>query len=290
VAVNDEGRLVPVADTSLNVVERGGAEAYPILILHGGPGEDHHEFGDYLDPLADRGYRLLFVDQRAQGASEACPPETWTLPKMAEDVVMLGRALELGRYAVLGHSFGAFVALQNAVDFPGMAAQTIVSGGVPSARWLAGVEKHLAAFEPIGLRERVAASWERETQIQTPEDFALILHDQMPFHFADPLDPRIDEYESRSAGVRYSPEVLRTLAAQDYGNIDLEDRLEEIRHPVLILTGRHDRVCSVEAAEAMARGIPDAELVVFERSGHMTFVEESAEYLDAVDGWLARKR
>jgi proline-specific peptidase len=288
--VHDEGRLVPVADTSLNVVERGSADAYPILILHGGPGEDHHEFGDYLDPLAKRGYRLLLVDQRAQGASIPCPPHTWTIPKMAEDVVMLGRALDLGRYAVLGHSFGAFVALQNAVDFPGMAAQTIVSGGVPSARWLSVVEKNLAAFDPVELRERVAASWERETEIRRPEEFAEVLHDQLPFHFADPLDPRIEEYERRSAGVLFSPDVLRTLVAQDYGNIDLEGRLDEIRHPVLVLTGRHDRACSVEAAQAMARGIPDAELVVFERSGHMTFVEESAEYLEAVDEWLKRKR
>ena len=32
---------------------------------------------------------------------------------------MLARALRLDRYAVLGHSYGAFVALQNAVDYPG---------------------------------------------------------------------------------------------------------------------------------------------------------------------------
>ena len=36
---------------------------------------------------------------------------------------MLARALRLERYAVLGHSYGAFVALQNAVDFPGQAAR-----------------------------------------------------------------------------------------------------------------------------------------------------------------------
>jgi pimeloyl-ACP methyl ester carboxylesterase len=35
-------------------------------------------------------------------------------------VVERGRALELDRYAVLGHSYGAFVALQNALDYPGM--------------------------------------------------------------------------------------------------------------------------------------------------------------------------
>jgi proline iminopeptidase len=55
---------------------------------------------------------------------------------------------------------------------------------------------------------------------------------------------------------------------------------------VLVLAGRYDRVCSVRAAEDMAVGIPDARLVVFERSGHMTFVEENEAYLDAVDAFL----
>jgi proline-specific peptidase len=282
------GRLVSVGDTRLNVVERG--EGYPILILHGGPGEDHHEFGDYLDPLVERGYRLLFVDQRAQGGSDRCSPETWTLPKMSEDVVSLGRALGLGRYAVLGHSYGAFVALQNAVDFPGMAAQTIVSGGVPAARYLVVVERNLAAFEPVHLRERVAASWERESSITTREEFDQLIHEQLPFHFADPLDPRIAEYERRIAGTVRSPDVLRAMAPDDYGAIDVEDRLGEIPQPVLVLAGRHDRACSVEAAEAIARGILDAELVVFENSAHMTFVEETERYLDVVDDFLTRRR
>jgi proline-specific peptidase len=282
--------LVPVADTRLFVVEVGDEDAYPILILHGGPGEDHHEFGDYLHPLADRGFRLLFVDQRAQGASDRPPEHTWTIEKMAEDVVMLGRNLELGRYAVLGHSYGAFVALQNAVDFPGMAAQTIISGGVPSARYLSVVEKNLAAFEPVELREQVAASWEREPTIRTREEFAQLMVDQMPFHFADALDPRIEEYHQRSAGAIHAPDVLRVMSANDYGGLELEDRLGEIPQPVLVMAGRHDRACSVEAAEAMAKGIPNAELVVFERSGHMTFVEETGGYLDAVTDFLNRYR
>src|SRR5207247_1121810 len=125
------GRLVDIGDTRLFVVEVGDPGAYPIVVLHGGPGDDHHEFGDYLDPLADRGYRLLLVDQRAQGRSEKAPRETWTLGNMAGDVTSLARALGLDRYATLGHSFGALVVLQHAVDQPGAAAQTIVSSGVP---------------------------------------------------------------------------------------------------------------------------------------------------------------
>jgi proline-specific peptidase len=285
-----EGRLVDVVGAQLFVVEVGDQAGYPLVVLHGGPGIDHHEFGDYLDPLASRGYRLILVDQRASGRSPTCDPATWTLETMAEDVVSLGRSMDLGRYAVLGHSYGAFVALQNAVDFPGMAAQTIVSGGVPSAHYMGAVERNLAAFEPAELREQVTASWERESHIRSAEDFALIMHDQWPFHFADPLDPRIEDYERRTSGVVYSPDVLRTFAANDYGAIDVGGRLVDIPQPVLVLAGRYDRTCTVEAAEAIASGAPDAEMVVFEESGHMMFVEEPQAFLDVVDGFLSRRR
>src|SRR5437899_3729282 len=108
-APSTTGRLVDIGDTRLHVVERGAG--YPVILLHGGPGLDHHEFADYLDPLTDE-HRLLLVDQRAQGRSAPADPATWTLGQMAADVVSLARALELPSYAVLGHSFGAFVALQ----------------------------------------------------------------------------------------------------------------------------------------------------------------------------------
>ena len=52
------GRLVPIGDTRLSVEERGRGLA--LFVLHGGPGLDHHMFGDYLDPLSDR-FRLIFV-------------------------------------------------------------------------------------------------------------------------------------------------------------------------------------------------------------------------------------
>src|SRR5438309_1476508 len=133
--VRSEGRLVDIGDTRLNVVQVGEDEGYPVLLFHGGPGDDHHEFADYLDPLAGRGYRLILVDQRAQGRSEMCAEETWTLQQMAKDVSSLAASLGLDRYATLGHSYGAFVVLQHAVDHPGAAAQTIVSGGIPSARF-----------------------------------------------------------------------------------------------------------------------------------------------------------
>jgi proline iminopeptidase len=275
---------VAVDDTRLHVVERGEGEL-GLLVLHGGPGLDHTMFGTWLDPLEDE-CRLFLVDQRSQGRSDRTSEE-WSIAQMARDVQALAESLGLERYVVLGHSFGAFVALQHAVDFPGVPAGTIVSSGVPDLGYLSDhVEQSLAAFEPAELREQVTTSWARETEARTQEDVATIIRDQFPFHFADPRDPRIEELLAEMDGAVYSPEVLSHFAESEYGGIEVEDQLRDVTHPVLVLAGRHDRACSVEGAQAIAAGVPDARLVVFENSGHMTFVEENEAYLSAVREFL----
>jgi pimeloyl-ACP methyl ester carboxylesterase len=57
---------------------------------------------------------------------------------------------------------------------------------------------------------------------------------------------------------------------------------------VLVLAGRHDRTCSVEAALSIAEGVRRGELVVFESSAHMPFVEENEAYIRAVRDFLGR--
>jgi proline iminopeptidase len=286
------GRLVEVGDTKLFVEERGEPSAFPLLVFHGGPGLDHTEFGDYLDPLTEGGrYRLVLADERASGRSDrTAPRETWTLARMAQDVSDLAASLRVADgYATLGHSYGAFVVLQHAVGHPGEPRGTVVSAGIAAARWLADVDRQLAAFEPAALREQVSSSWARETEVQTEEEAGVLLDDQMPFHFRDPQGAALREYLRRTAGLaRYAPDVIRHFAAQEYGGIDLEDRLGEVTHPVLVLAGRHDRICPAAAAQDMAARLPNAELVVFEDSAHMMFAEEQDRYLATVRQFLDR--
>jgi proline iminopeptidase len=281
------GRLVQAGDTRLFVLERGDGPL-PLFVLHGGPGCDHTMFGHHLDGLGAL-CRLLFVDQRSQGRSDPAPPDTWTLEEMAADVERLARALELEHYAVLGHSFGAFVALQHAVDFAGRPAASIISAGVPAASYLESVQQNLEAFEPADLREQVTNSWARESEARTQQDCLSLLSDQLPFHFRDPRDPRIDTMRAGLGEGVYAPDVLRAAATAEYGAIDVQDRLGSVSHPVMVLAGRHDRTCSLTAAQAIADGVPDAELVVFEDSAHMTFIEEEGKYVAAVGDFITRR-
>ena len=57
-----------------------------------------------------------------------------------------------------------------------------------------------------------------------------------------------------------------------------------------MLAGRGDRTCVIEGAEAMAQGLPNSELIIFENSGHMTYVEENEKYLKVVRDFLNKHK
>jgi proline iminopeptidase len=280
-----EGRYVDIGDTRLWVLELG--HGHPILLLHGGPGLDHTQFRPWTDPLADR-FRVIYVDQRSQGRSDRADEPTWTLQQMSDDVSALAKAMDLDSFAVLGQSYGSFVALQHAVDH-GTASHYVLLGCVPSSRWLDRIDRNLAAFEPEDLRERIIASWDMETEVQTADEFRQLLRDQLPFHFADPQGEACREFtEAMGRHARLTPDVLRAFANHDYGAIEVEDRLGQVRPPVLVIASEYDRVCVPEAGWAVAEAVPNGECVLVKDAGHMAFVEKPRVVLRAIGEFFDR--
>ena len=95
-------RLVELDDgVSLNIAEVGSG--HPLILLHGGPGLDHHELHPWMDPLAGAGFRMIYVDMRGQGRSERVDPQSLTIQVFAQDVDRLARALELEPLSLLCH-------------------------------------------------------------------------------------------------------------------------------------------------------------------------------------------
>ncbi len=68
-------------------------------------------------------------------------------------------------------------------------------------------------------------------------------------------------------------------------SVEYGDRLGAIRVPTLITVGDHDE-CDPSLSREMHEKIPGSRLVVLPRSGHMTFVDQPALFLKAVDDFL----
>ena len=143
-------------------------------------------------------------------------------------------------------------------------------------------------FEPESLRSQVTESWAKEPHAKTSDDVAELLFEQIPFHFKDPLDPRIVQFEAETRDAVYSAEVLAYVAEQGYGGFEVEERLHHIPVPTLVLCGRYDRACALNACEKIAGKIPNSELVVFEQSAHMFFVEEPQKFIQVMRKFLGK--
>ena len=252
-------------------------DGLPLIVLHGGPGLDHRGFRPYLDPLGDE-FRVLYVDERGQGSSERVDPETLSLDVFARDVDLLAEALGLGRFALLGHSFGAIITTKHALEIGTAAAYVISGGGDSTAALGADVETSLEAMGEAGVP--IKASWEQEKTVATEDELRELMRVQMPFHFAGDPPPGFGE---DTIG---TPDVLRHFANIGYGDFDYVPDLRRIVKPTLVIVGEHDRVTTARAARVLHEGIAGSRLVVLPGVGHMSFVETPEPYIEAVTTFL----
>jgi proline iminopeptidase len=262
---------------NLNVEQVGSG--FPLIVLHGGPGLDHSMFRPYLDALGDE-YRVLYVDERGQGRSQRVDPATLSLEVFARDVDLLAETLDLDRFALLGHSFGAIIAAFHATELGTAAAYVISAGGDSSDVLDADVQASLDALGKDGTR--IADSWEAEKTVESDAQLKQLIRDQLPFHFHGPPPPGYLE------DTVASPEVLRYFANIGYGAFDYRPKLKDVDKPTLVIVGEHDRTTTPRAARVLHEGIKGSELHVVRDAGHMSFVEQPDDYLTVVRDFLAR--
>jgi proline iminopeptidase len=262
---------------NLNVEEVGSG--FPLIVLHGGPGLDHSMFRPYLDALGDE-YRVLYVDERGQGRSQRVDPATLSLEVFARDVDLLAETLDLDRFALLGHSFGAIIAAFHATELGTATAYVISAGGDSSDALDADVQASLDALGGGG--KAIADSWEAEKTVETDAQLKQLIRDQLPFHFHGQPPPGYLE------DTVASPEVLRYFANIGYGAFDYRPKLQDVDKPTLVIVGEHDRTTTPRAARVLHEGIKGSELHVVRDAGHMSFVEQPDDYLTVVRDFLAR--
>lgn len=90
----------------------------PSLVLIGGLGVDVSECTQLIDALAAH-YRVLAFDNRGAGRTDK-PDEPYTVSQMATDTAGLMRAIGIERAHVVGLSLGGRIALDLALDEPGL--------------------------------------------------------------------------------------------------------------------------------------------------------------------------
>lgn len=256
------GERVEIDGAALHVVRTGPRDGPPLLVLHGASG-NLHEPKLALDGRFD-GFRVHWLDRPGLGWSER-PDGAWGPGPEARLIAAYLEAEAGGRPAVvIGHSYGAAIALRLALDHPERVAGLVLLA--PAARAWVGE----AAWYNKATRWPVLGTLITRAVVPTIGRSRLddgarsaFAPEPMPEGYVEasflPLILRASNWKANAADMA---QVNPNLAAQ-------ETRYHEIEAPTAILAGPGDTVVRTDRhAVPVAQTLPNAELELIEGAGH----------------------
>jgi pimeloyl-ACP methyl ester carboxylesterase len=186
--------LITIGGLRLHLRDWGGPDVPPaILLVHGLA--SNARIWDLLAPLLAPNFRLVAIDQRGHGLSDK-PDDGYDLATIADDLASAIVALGWLRPLVVGHSWGANVALQLAADHPELPAGIVLlDGGTNELASAMPLEETLERLAPPRLAgtpraeflERLRSRWTSEVLSQGVEEaimgnFAIDAEDRIAPH------------------------------------------------------------------------------------------------------------
>jgi 3-oxoadipate enol-lactonase len=252
---------------ALRVVDEG--RGTPLLLVHGFP-LDGALWDAQREALADH-CRVIVPDLQGCGFSDLAR-DVCTMESHARDLAAVLDHLGEDSAVVAGLSMGGYVALSFARLFP----QRLLGLGLINTRAVADTADARAN------RERMARRALAEGAAAIAEEMLPKLLGPEARSDAETVALVLAVMErQRPAGVAAQ---LRGMAERP----DSRELLPDILVPSLVLTGEADNIAPVSEAREMAAALPDAELVVVPRAGHLTPLEAPDAVCAALRRLLAR--
>lgn len=247
----------------------------PCLAMHGGLGIDH-SYLQGLNQLSDV-FDFIYYDHRYNGRSGRPPLESLSHAQFADDAEGLRQHLALGKVAVLGHSYGGFIALEYALRYPHAVSHLVLLDTAPAFNYQEEIMNNvLAKGATPAMLEALNASCGNAEAVKSQLKLILPLY----FYRYRP------EYEAILDEIIFS--ALDEKQAEMLSTYNTVPRLHEISCPTLVLVGRDDFICPPSQAQIMHEHISQSRLAVFEHSGHFPWIEEPELFDQAVRAWLAQ--
>ena len=234
-----------VGDGWISFVDEG--QGPPLLLLPGLGGLS--SFWSQSWPAFSTQFRLISIDQRGCGGSSRCLID-YSIAQMAADVLAVLDDLGVHTADIVGHSTGGVVAMWLAAYHPQRVGRLVAS-----STW-AGPDPYMS--ECFRMRERILDSLGIDGYRQFV-DLMLYPPSWYSAHRSK-IDPRNGTTEVDMAILR------RRMGA--IMNFDLRPRLADIRHEMLVVCPRDDRVTPLFLSEEIAAAAPRAHLCVLETGGH----------------------
>lgn len=270
--------------------------APPVIIIHGGPGGTHVNFGGLLS-LADQRPVILY-DQLDSGMSDRPEnPANWRPERFVAELEAIRRTLGVQRWHVIGHSWGSALALEYAAAYPQHTASAVLSGTfLSTSHWITGTNLLIR-----DLPDDIATAI-RACEGATPPGPAVCEPATRAFYEAyngrpdRPIpSPEARAYIARYGGKGFNSTVYNAMwgptefrASGSLAGYDASGLLAHVDGSrVLFVVGQYDEA-RIDTVQDFAALTPGAELAVVPGGSH-AFISERPEIAEAIyRDWMNR--
>jgi proline iminopeptidase len=254
----------------------------PVVLLHGGPG-----LWDYLAPVARMLEPLTTVhrfDQRGCGGSDGSPE--LTIARYVADIEALRRHWAHDGWVVVGHSFGATLALAYAVAHPGRTLGMVYLSGVGVGDWRSAYHTERMLRMTAHQRRRLAELEGRSDR--SPAEEAEFRALSWFTDFADPEEGWPWALADARVGLPINVAANRSLMAESdrWSDTDLLAHARQLTMPCWFIHGEKDPRPSRTVAD-LARAIPASHMHVIAGAGHQPWRERPRDLQRLLRGLIS---
>jgi len=228
-----------------------------------------------LQRLAEKN-RLIRYDGRGNGLSDRDVPEI-SFNSFVRDLEAVTDAIKTNRFAILGISQGAAIAITYAVRYPERVTKLILYGGYGQGRNMRGSTEE--ADKARVFLSMMQHGWGDEHSAFMRAFSSMFIPGGSPEQikwFADLQ--RITTTAANAARIRTTCDA-----------IDVVELLPKVRVPTLVLHSRYDNVQPLEQGRLLATSIPNARFVTLESDNHVLLAGEPAwdKFIAEIEAFLA---
>jgi pimeloyl-ACP methyl ester carboxylesterase len=236
------GRFLDLDGVRLHYIERGMGEAVVLLHGNGSMIQDFESSG--LIDLAAQNYRVIVFDRPGFGHSDRPRDIAWTPDAQAELIKDALASLRIANAIVLGHSWGASVAVALGLKFPGLVRGLVLASGYYYPTVRADVVASAAPSLPI------------IGDILSHTLSPLIGRAAWPIAMAKVFGPKSvpKKFGAFPKEMALRPSQIRAAAAESTMMIPDAFRTRyqyaNLKMPVVILAGDEDRLIDIDSQSA----------------------------------------
>ena len=250
-----------------------------LVIVHGGPGIP----SSYLSPLDTLSSNLTIRRYDQLGCGSSGPLTDLSLMTVSRSVEEL-KSVASGRPAhLLGHSWGAVVAVEFALQYPDLVKSLILASPSLSIPLWRTDAKRLRKKLPL-ITQMILSQGERDNSFFSPEYLNAVDEYNKKFVYgSDTPQPEVLEASKTMSSLVYNAmwgpnEAVINGTLKDY---DCTSRLGALKTKTLITCGRNDEA-TPETCEIYRSLIKNASLCVFEDSAHFPHLSETSRYIEVL--------